>query len=138
MNKNPQTRSGRRYRDRVMHRALRDGSGEGFTRADSIMGRQSAGIQRCTGHHGKAQCRDPEVHRASWEGKVQGSRGAQGIMGRPSAGIQRCTGHHGKAKCRDPGVHRASWEVQQRNTRVRMVSWEHSEEYLSWMVVNWA
>ena len=92
MNKNPQTRSGRRYRDRVMHRALRDGSGEGFTRAVSIMGRQSAGIQRCTGHHGKAQCRDPEVHRASWEGKVQGSRGAQGIMG---SSAEEYKGAHG-------------------------------------------
>ena len=92
MNKNPQTRSGRRYRDTVMHRALWDGSGEGFTRADSIMGRPSAGIPRCTGHHGKAQCRDPEVHRASWEGKVQGSRGAQGIMG---SSAEEYKGAHG-------------------------------------------
>ena len=75
-----------------MHRALWDGSGEGFTRADSIMGRPSAGIQGCTGHHGKAQCRDPEVHRASWEGKVQGSRGAQGIMG---SSAEEYKGAHG-------------------------------------------
>ena len=59
--------SGRRHRDRVMRRALWDGSAEGFTGAQGIMGRLSAGIQRCTGHHGKAQCRGPGVHRASWE-----------------------------------------------------------------------
>ena len=69
------------------------------------MGRLSAGILRCAGHHGKAQCRDPGVHRASWEGKVQGSRGAQGIMGRLSAGIQGCTGHHGKLSRGIQGTH---------------------------------
>ena len=106
------------------------------------------------------------MRRASWAGSVQGTRGVQGIMGRLSAGIQGCAGHHGKAQCRDPGVHRASWAGSVQGSRgaraswagsvqgsrgaqgsmgssveeyrVRMASWEHLEEYLSWEVVYWA
>lgn len=33
-----------------------------------IKGRLSAGVQGCTGDHGKAQCRGPGACRASWEG----------------------------------------------------------------------
>lgn len=124
-----------------VHKGSWEGSVQGHSEAQGIMGKFRIGTQVCTEHWGKALGRDTGMRRASWEDSMQGNTDMQGIMGRLRIGIQLCTEHHGKAWCKDIGMGRASWKgsVQgQSNTqsimgRLRIglqgwstASWEHS------------